>query len=455
MSNEPVGAVSCINCTAGFYADNIASSECKACSPGFFGTSRGQIECERCAIGTYAPGTNSTVCNICPASTTTMVLGAAAARDCACPAEFYAPVSASGFATCTTCPKGIVCPFGSSFNVDTKTPSASIVQQKGYWPELTSSGFSVFQCRGYAEQCPAGPPKSCAAGRGGLACADCQPYMKPRSDGTCTQCQQVDQLPVAAVSIGMFFIIGAAYYAFDQENKSRQTHSLLFVVIVAGQTITIIQLLGVMSMFSMNFAEPFNSLLAFMKLFNFDVGVLEFGCVTTATPIGHYVLRICLVLISAAAMIFFHFVFVMIRHRADFQGRRPVVIAALGTIFMAFFISTVATILAPFQCSANPNGIYTVRNYESTICWQGGEHAGMLAIASVAFLIPVAFLTFAALAIWYLPSKIHRGATQFVRATGFLVYRFRPGFGWHVAKTTHPNSQRRTSPILIAVIKHA
>merc|ERR1719284_1619000 len=77
-------------------------------------------------------------------------------------------------------------------------------------------------------------------------------------------------------------------------------------------------------------------------------------------------------------MILIHVCFVSLRHLCKSKLARhhnfsPTLVGAVGTTFMAFFISVSSTIFAPFECLGHPNGKQTVRAYPEVVCWDSDD----------------------------------------------------------------------------------
>lgn len=112
-----------------------------------------------------------------------------------------------------------------------------------------------------------------------------------------------------------------------------------------------------------------------------------------------------------------------------FRERKPVLVAASGTLTMICYISITLTILQPFQCTQNPNGLWTTRAYEDVICWsmeENSDHLIMVVVSVIALSIPLALFTKVVLLVRKYPTAMRRGDTDFLRSYGFVFFRFRP-----------------------------
>jgi len=430
----PAGSSSCFPCLKNTIAPSPGMGSCTACPAGFTTNSTGSIACDHCPVGTYR-GMNDLSCVPCPVGMSTPYEGSTNITDCNCEAgSMLAHGADPRTGPCIPCAQGMTCARGSRY--DHWATDGLITQNAGFWAQSTGTGFSVFGCYMTPKACPAGVPMTCASGRSSnsLSCTECNAYLTPADDGSCTPCRGGDSAPTAFAIIGVVLVLFFFYYMIDTEDKTKQTHSMLLVAISGGQMVTILQLLGVLDTMSLTIPEPLASVLQIMKLFAFDIQVLKLGCVTTLSTLQEYILKALLVLACLAVMLIIHVPYVLIRHRGRFMSRMPTLIGCLGTVFMVFFISTVSVILQPFQCIANPNGIRTVRNFPGIICWQGdanSDHAKMIGVGSGALLIPFSFWIWVLYVILVLPKKIASGNVNFIKCTSFLVFRFRAGAQWY------------------------
>ena len=114
------------------------------------------------------------------------------------------------------------------------------------------------------------------------------------------------------------------------------------------------------------------------------------------------------------------------RIRRRFVHCRPSLVGAVGTIFVAVFLSVSSTILAPLRC----DGQQTVQSYQQVVCWNsdnGLEHRNMVVAAAFASLVPVGFISLCVWVVVSLSSRMRQGDTVFLHTFAFLLFRFRPG----------------------------
>ena len=86
--------------------------------------------------------------------------------------------------------------------------------------------------------------------------------------------------------------------------------------------------------------------------------------------------------------------------------------------------------LGPFQCLANPDGSSSMAANPGVICFQSGEHTGLVLLSVVGIICyPVTILSWATYTTVKYPSRINSGAgLQLVNRYRFLFQRFRPRF---------------------------
>ena len=169
------------------------------------------------------------------------------------------------------------------------------------------------------------------------------------------------------------------------------------------------------------------------SLLNFRLEVLNLGCVVTSPPLYRYVANAFTCIVLTLCMVAFHvlhlvvFQFKTVR-RSGIRQFTPVLLGAVGTVFMAVLISVCSAAVQPLQCDVHPNGLSTMRAYRQVICWSTeGEHRHMLIVGAVAGLIPLAFCSVCVWATIALPKRLHEGDTLFLNKFAFLFFRFRPG----------------------------
>merc|ERR1712232_199608 len=127
-------------------------------------------------------------------------------------------------------------------------------------------------------------------------------------------------------------------------------------------------------------------------------------------------MTILILIVSCALFILIHFVYVLVLRKGRFQENWPTLSCGLGTLFMVFFISIATTVLVPFQCVSSPNGQSTVVEYQAVVCFDSEKHTQMLIVAVVAFMLPLAYVSWCSWVVYCYPARMRTGQISFLRA---------------------------------------
>ena len=195
------GMLNCTPCPEGHFARDVGSVECSPCVPGMEAPHMGMEECTKCKPGRYMPSAGASQCLPCGQSQITLQSGADSLSSCLCAeGSFMCPNVG-----CMPCSSGLHCPAGLS-------PPG---QKAGFWADpgaFASSKecvASVLRCRS-ASECPKAALGTCAHGRHGRACNNCQVGHFPDFDGSCQACGETDVLLgalfIAVVLIALFSV---------------------------------------------------------------------------------------------------------------------------------------------------------------------------------------------------------------------------------------------------------
>lgn len=448
-------AISCSVCPVGTYSKRLETTRiCEACPPGehqslpgetsctpcevgTMAAEKGLMECVPCRLGQYANATGMTFCHQCgysmaPAQlrlwTTSQkvvqdgemwiqVQGATDESMCGCiPGTYLSPISLD----CDVCGVGSECP-GSS----------KLVLLPGYHSFENNPG-KIFECFGDSERCPGGLPGTCAAGRdtNTVACSQCLPGLHGVS-GKCIPCVGGDY---AILSISATLVVCAIvllYWIFVKEGvKARQSSNLLIVGLAVSQLLTTVQLFSVINQMQINWLEPLNSWLGLANLLSFDLDYISIGCVAPLAALPRFTLQTFLVLALFLVAVLVHFLFQVKKNlgnqKRDWQN--GLLARTLGSLFMVFYISVLASLLTPFRCNVHPNGLSSVQGYNEVLCNGKDEHLQMSLLGGFGLLLPISFL---ALSTWVvvlvLPQRLREADVTFMQSCNFLFARFRPG----------------------------
>eukprot|EP00930_Biecheleria_cincta_P104916 TRINITY_DN973_c0_g1_i8.p1 TRINITY_DN973_c0_g1~~TRINITY_DN973_c0_g1_i8.p1 ORF type:complete len:2075 (+),score=300.87 TRINITY_DN973_c0_g1_i8:111-6335(+) len=460
----------CVDCTAGSYADTEDQTQCQKCHSGLFASSNRATACEICPAGTFAMGAGSASCDAC-LNGTYSTGGSSACTDCPvgkyrsggsaamlsscliCDIASYS--SESGSSKCNSCrerrttryPSATTevdcicaegyyshgsdcfrCGEGMSCDIGTTVPQ----QVAGFWIETkanvsrrlaTSMEYSVFKCHS-VQECPAGPPGTCARGRTGKACAVCMDMHYKGDGGECNVCGESGPVPaILAVCAAVFAVL--ALYFFSAVDPSTQMLTMVTIIACMGQLATMVQALGAIKNIQISWVEPVKSFLNVLGLLTLDLDVIRTTCLLGVdSPPVKYLSRLLVypfLVLSLAIMLGI----------MQFVGRRvdpDRVINSQGVLILIFYISLAVSSLLPFHCVPNPNGTSAMSTNPSVICWTSeGNHLSMVVMGVFGVLsYPVFILGLVAWITWQFPKRIAAGGgIQLVKRYRWLFSRFK------------------------------
>eukprot|EP00732_Lithocolla_globosa_P000027 Lithocolla_globosa_v1_NODE_5_length_12010_cov_23.451945.p1 type:complete len:1114 gc:universal NODE_5_length_12010_cov_23.451945:3369-28(-) len=163
-STATSGTTNASECVCQSYGSihNEQTGEC-LCPPGlgFFRSG----DCESCPIGWYKTDAINLQCTICPESRTTLTTGSQSLSACICETNFY-----DSGDSCSSCPRGGICPLGSNRTTMQSAPGFS---------RLSTESVVFYECMGCEGDgvCSEGREgtlcSQCAEGYGGTECSPC------------------------------------------------------------------------------------------------------------------------------------------------------------------------------------------------------------------------------------------------------------------------------------------
>jgi hypothetical protein len=409
----------CLPCAAGEYSSGSGALQCMACPSGHFAPMPGSIECEPCPVGSYASMEGETACTACGPKKTTLqsvsvsgqtkwVLLEAADNETSCGCE----EGTHGTTECFDCTEGLLCGGRDDITV-----------LEGYSSEAE---LSVFKCHGNPLRCKGGIlGQTCAAGRTGISCAQCEDDMKAASDGTCVPCDGPDLASLFVVATLIVMVLCAVYRMVGKD-IARQNHAVMLSFMTLGLLVTLVQQFGVIALFSLDWPEPMRSLMEIMQLFTFDVGVLNVSCVASVSALSQFTATVAIPYVCGGTVVALHCLSVLLQHGGRFSSRMHMLTASIGVLFLAFYISVLVNTLSPFQCQSNPNGISTLSGYQSIVCWTSDEHMAMILVGVVGSLGPLLLAAKFSHVVLRFPAEVSKGNSEFLRSYLFLFLRYRP-----------------------------
>ena len=256
-----VGSVSCIPCEPGSSSRGKAGSQaCSPCEPGQSAPNNGSERCTPCARGSFAEVEGAAQCEQCPGGQGTFEQGANNRSLCVCLRnERLTFRNSTG--NCVPCGIGVRCDGGNQ----------DPLQAAGFWVDSIDSGsktIDVFRCRSEAE-CPAGPLGTCARGRTGRACNNCEAWHRRSNVGECAPCEGVDVLPVLFLMVGAITLAGFAWY-LSQISLAKRRSSGATALLTGGQVIVLMQLMAALQNLDFQWTgkavlvDPWRNLVLFM-----------------------------------------------------------------------------------------------------------------------------------------------------------------------------------------------
>lgn len=287
-----------------------------------------------------------------------------------------------------------------------------------------------------------------------VACGECEPGTRMTLDGPCVECTDANYWLLALAAIVLVGVLACVYVSIARENRATEKMVVALAAIVVSQMLTMLQMMNVLEL-SVEWPDPFATILSFVSVFNFRWELLNYGCVFPVPAFTRYVLTVFSFLVLLLLMLSIHIFHVIVFHWAKFKARQfrefsPVLIGAVGTIFMTVFISVSSAVAAPLLCEKHPNGEHTVHSYPQVICWRAAhqEHKAMLIVGASVSVVPLGFLTMCCWVVRSLPGRLRSGDTAFLHSFAFLFFRFRPGSYWYVLVLVMRNSAVALAPII-------
>jgi len=412
----------CTACTAGTFTEETGSTECQQCPRGKFAMSASQTECTRCGIGSYQDEKGRSQCKLCNRTMTTVGDGVESRDLCTCGSG----TRPGAHGECKDCgddeETGLVCKGGHDVEL-----------APGFF--AADDSLSVFRCRAGVSRCVGGPPgKMCAAGREGIACADCVVGTRMSSDGTCVACNgdSTGWIVLSLCGGGVIAFLTATYLYIDWKGTSQRGHSFLLLALTLSMCVAMLQQLSIVALFTqVKWPNDMRYVLEWVSFLAFDVEAFNISCVARTSSLERFAISIVTMVAPYAILVLVHVVAVLLHHKGDFHSRSTSLIASTGTVSMIVYISVLANLLQPLQCMRNPNGLWTMRASPSVICWDTQEHRTMVAIASVAVLAPLGYLAKCCQVVWRFPARMHAGQVDYLHRYHFLFFRFRSECYWY------------------------
>jgi len=382
--------VSCTACDMGKYANGSGVDRCRYCPPGRFAEHVASHECLTCAISFSTPR------------------GATRAVDCRCAQGM---IFMQG--QCRSCPVGLTCPGGFSevdvgFNQELLTDDTTSLRP-GYM-SLPDAPLRIFECPTYGGCAGTRSPYNTSAicnDRYALepGCVQCAEGWYSRANEPCSKCDssKVSLLlsVVATVASNSIFTV----YLHQRFNRPQAP-----LLITYTQLALLIQRLGILSSFSVEYPEPLRTLMAFSDLavmnlgsvfqyLPFQMGPLELDCilpgviertlVTLALPLL-WIANLCVLALVSEAIL-------------GHPVSRDCVLNTIGRILMIFFVGITSSTLSHFHCHEHPGGQLTLARHYAVVCYSSTWYEMLPAVMLAAIVYTVAFPAAVIYVVWVAP----------------------------------------------------
>eukprot|EP00931_Biecheleriopsis_adriatica_P048436 TRINITY_DN27982_c0_g1_i1.p1 TRINITY_DN27982_c0_g1~~TRINITY_DN27982_c0_g1_i1.p1 ORF type:complete len:1575 (+),score=273.60 TRINITY_DN27982_c0_g1_i1:585-4727(+) len=432
------GKLQCEACPVGKVQANEASSECELCPPGR--SSRGKTGSERCSPcepGQEAPSSGSERCVACPRGRysetdgtercvvcgngqSTKDMGSSSSDSCVCMTGQYlkgSKFNSTWLERCTTCPPGLNCPGGNG----------PPLQLPGYWAETLDADareYSVFKCRDEFE-CPGKSIGTCADGRGGRACNNCEAWHHDVMDGRCEPCQNSHSLPLILLLLVAAFTV-AALFCFGTAKLSTQSTDQMTLMLTAGQLIMMFQTMSAIRYMDIHWEGPAKWFIGFLSVFSLDLDILSLGCVFASDgPLLKISLQLLVYPMFLAGLLL---VWWCSKRCLQRRISGDAIINMSGVVAIALFMTLTLIALLPFQCTVSPNDTYTMVTQPGVICYTSTQHWFLVCFAIVGIaMYPVTIISTCVYATLKHPSYIRSGqGLLIVGRYRFLFQRFSP-----------------------------
>jgi len=294
--------------------------------------------------------------------------------------------------------------------------------------QVHTDRLDIFSCS-ENDRCPGGGVGVCAEGRHRISCSECLPGRTPGKNGTCEICSGADSVTSVVALVACLILAAFVYYRSKGHDTIRLRHEAVLAMATITQILLVLQLSSVLARLSIYWPEPLRSLLDFLLVFTFDLDLLRVGCVQSLSEFDKYLGKLAIIPVAIFALCLCH-VISSLFHREERSVSRMRLAGAVGIFLSALYISLTNVIAAPLQCASNPNGRWTMVSAEAVLCWEGGDHAVMLAIGCVFLSIPLSFFAWMIYLMKEFPLRMAWGDVTFLNSFSFLFFRVRPEARW-------------------------
>ena len=109
-------------------------------------------------------------------------------------------------------------------------------------------------------------------------------------------------------------MLAVVYHVIATQDHTRQSHALLLLAMALSLGITVFQQLGIVGMLTHDLPEPMGTLFRLLRLLSFDMEILNFSCVASASPVARYAIKVIVLAVCLAYLFLIHCVNVVVGH---------------------------------------------------------------------------------------------------------------------------------------------
>ena len=249
------------------------------------------------------------------------------------------------------------------------------------------------------------------------------------------ECGTSDFVYLVVFAVLVFLGLCCLYRTAITADRAMQKELDILIGIVTSQLVPAMQILGVFGLLLVGWPGPFATVLTVGGLLNLNMDMWSVRCVADTSALNSYVGSALMFLCLPVATLCIHGLFVLIFRGGRFRDHRSTLISACGTVCTTVFVSVSATVVAPFQCEAHPNGYSTMKMYPQVVCWSsdfGGEHMTFVLVGLFGSCFVAGFVALCVWVVMALPWSVRAGNTAFLHKFAFLFFPFRARAHWYV-----------------------
>lgn len=261
---------------------------------------------------------------------------------------------------------------------------------------------------------------------GSCRCSHRNATLRETNPGPGVPCGSGDYVFLISMFVLLLVAMTAAYFTYTKQCENAvKSQSFIIISCGLGQLAISLQVISVINNFHLEWGEPIKSIIAATEVLAFELNIMSFDCITPSEAVMLFLFHAMILPFLLLLLCVIHCLIVLVKRERTLKLHRLGHVT--GAFFSIFFISLCSSLMPPFLCYTHPNNVTTVRAFLSVYCTGTGQHAMMLLVSGLAYLLPVLFLATALWLLVQLPRKLQAGDMLFIHASSFLYQRFRPG----------------------------